>query len=552
MLIDPVVGERFFGRNDVLALLEKRVDALKSGYRQNIAITGHRLTGKSSVLNHFLSTFKSHEILPIYIEVLEEPFRQFATKFIGIFLYNYLKYNDKEARDDLDYLIQECEKEIPVTVSHIKNILKLIQSNNNESAYSELLNLSSVLKEESNRRCIVMLDEFHNLSCLGIKDPFKGFGKKIMTQKDTMYIVASSEVSSIQKILSEKLALLFGNFEKITLGGFDCETSRAFLQKKLSGVKLNEELLDFIIAFADGHPFYLDVLSSKIQELLGKTGMKALTMSTVVKALQELLFDSRGTINQFFTNLLQDLLEAKTEKYIDTLTALAHGLYKQRELSEWSGCNKKEISKHLNTFIEKNLIYSSGNVYRFYDKALRFWLKDVYHKRRTTLVDNISDKSKVFRGDVEAMIQRFLDESRLDVIERIKTLFESFNNEIVNINSKRRRLMHFDRTEITDNGERRYIVGYLKEKVYLVHIAQRKIGENDILEFIKCGMQYKPHLQRHIILPLQDMEINAKIIAKELRMWIFDFDTVNELLDMFGKQMIVRINRLPQAAEEAL
>src|SRR3989338_8697432 len=111
MLLDPVVGDRFFGRGGVLALLEKRVSALKSGYRQNVAITGHRLTGKSSVLNHFLFTFKDSEILPIYIEALDESFKQFAVKFIGTLLYNFLKYSQREALDNLEYLIRECEKE---------------------------------------------------------------------------------------------------------------------------------------------------------------------------------------------------------------------------------------------------------------------------------------------------------------------------------------------------------------------------------------------------------------------------------------------------------
>ncbi len=324
MLIDPVVGEKFFGRKDVLATLEKRISALKGGYRQNIAITGHRLTGKSSILNHFLFSFKDNEILPIYLEVLPEPFRQFATKFIGTLLYSYLKYNDREARDDLEYLIKESERDIPGTVSSVREILKDIQLDKTENAYSELLNLTSLFKKETGKSCVVILDEFHNLSRIGIRDPFKGFGKKIMTQKDTLYIVASSEVTSIKKILSEKLALLFGNFEKITLGGFDCRTSEAFLKKKLSDVRIDGGLLDFMIAFADGHPFYLDVFSSKINELSGSRHSGEADVSTVVGALEEMLFNSRGTLNQFFINLLQDLIDPKIEDCRETLIGIAH------------------------------------------------------------------------------------------------------------------------------------------------------------------------------------------------------------------------------------
>lgn len=539
MLIDPVVGEKFFGREDVLAVLDKRISALKSGYRQNIAITGHRLTGKSSILNHFLFTFKDNEILPIYIEVLPEPFKQFATKFIGTLLYNYLKYNEKDAKDDLEYLIGECEKEIPETVIHIKNILKQIQLSENDSAYSELLNLTSIFKQENKKSCIVILDEFHNLSKIGIRDPFRGFGKKIMTQKDTMYIVASSEVTSIKKILSEKLALLFGNFEKITLGGFDFETSKAFLQKKLSTVKINEELLDFIISFADGHPFYLDTLSNKINELMGNLRFRFVTSSTVSQALEELLFDSRGTLNQFFINLLQDLIDSKIENCKETLIAIAHGLYKQKDLSRWTGYNTKDISLHLKILIEKNLIYPSGNVYRFYDKVLRFWLKRVYHKRRTTLIDNILEKTKNFRNEVEEAIQQFFTESKLDWAVRIKGLLDCFNNEIVEINSKRRRLMHFDKTEIIEDNGKKYIIGHLRNKLSLVYIASKRLDENDVLDFIAYCLRYKPNLQHRIIITLKDMDINATLMAKEMKMWIWDFDTVNELLDIFDKHKMV-------------
>ena len=192
MLIDPVVGDKFFGRNEVLTLLVKRVDALKGGYRQNVAITGHRLTGKSSLLNHFLLNLKDNEIIPIYIEVLEEPFRQFATKFIGTLLYNFLKYNQRETRDDLEYLLKCCENDIPETVASIKNILRQIEKGDNNESYSELLNLSSLLKKESRKPCVVILDEFHNLDNFMLKNPFGTIAKKIIS------VTVSREVAAFE------------------------------------------------------------------------------------------------------------------------------------------------------------------------------------------------------------------------------------------------------------------------------------------------------------------------------------------------------------------
>ena len=535
MLIDPVVGDRFFGRSDILTLLSKRVDALKGGYRQNVAITGHRLTGKSSLLNHFLLTTKDSDIIPIYIEVLEEPFRQFATKFIGTLLYNFLKYSRREAKDDLEYLLLACENDIPETVLSIKSILRQIEKNENNDSYSELLNLSSILKKEAKKPCVVILDEFHNLSRLGIRDPFKCFGKKIMTQKDTMYIVASSEVSAIKQILSEKLSLLFGNFEKITLSGFDCETSRAFLQKKLPTVKVGDELLDFITAFADGHPFYLDTFSNKINEVMGNHHFRIMTPQTTAQVVEEMLFDARGTLNQFFTNLLQDVIEPKHEKAKEALIAIGHGLYKNKEIAGWTGYNNKEVSRYIKLLIDTNLIYKSGSTYLFYDKMLKFWLVKVYHKRRTTLVDSISEKTKNFRANVLNMIQNFVNASKLDISVRVKALLESFDNESIEIDSKSYRLTHFDKVEIIED---------IPPKLHLVYISTKRVEENDILEFIKDSMKYKPVLQRRIFIHFKDIDINAKILAKEMKIWLWDLLTTNNLLDLFGKEKVVRVDKL--------
>ena len=54
MFSEPAIGEKFFGRDTILEILKKRALALKDGYRQNIALTGQSLAGKSSIILQFL------------------------------------------------------------------------------------------------------------------------------------------------------------------------------------------------------------------------------------------------------------------------------------------------------------------------------------------------------------------------------------------------------------------------------------------------------------------------------------------------------------------
>jgi len=101
MLNEPAIGKTFFGRQKILGVLEKRASALKDGYRQNLALTGQMLSGKSSILYQFLYTLKDNSLIPVYIEVVEESFSSFADKFIATLLYNCLLSYGKEAKKDL-------------------------------------------------------------------------------------------------------------------------------------------------------------------------------------------------------------------------------------------------------------------------------------------------------------------------------------------------------------------------------------------------------------------------------------------------------------------
>ena len=122
MINEPVVGNTFFGRENILGILEKRVNALKGGYRQNVALTGQMLSGKSSILSQFLYSLEDTSLIPVYMEVVQEPFSSFSDKFIATLLYNYLKSSGKETAKDLASLTRRAEERAPRTVQAIKKV----------------------------------------------------------------------------------------------------------------------------------------------------------------------------------------------------------------------------------------------------------------------------------------------------------------------------------------------------------------------------------------------------------------------------------------------
>ncbi len=118
MFSEPAVGVKFFGREDVLELLNKRVLALKDGYRQNIALTGQSLSGKSSIILHFLHLIREEGFLPIYVEVVREAFGSFAHKFIATMLYNALKLRGVDPLMDFEKLLAKAREQRRRVLAH--------------------------------------------------------------------------------------------------------------------------------------------------------------------------------------------------------------------------------------------------------------------------------------------------------------------------------------------------------------------------------------------------------------------------------------------------
>ncbi len=543
MFSEPVVGERFFGREEVLDLLNKRVGALKEGYRQNIALTGQSLAGKSSIILHFLNTIKDEGFTPIYVEVVNEPFRSFSNKFIATMLYNALKGLGEHVGTDMGALLERSQDLLPKTYLAIKGVNSYIERGEFDEAYSGLLGLTSILKEETGFPCIVILDEFDNLERLGVKNPFLSFGKVIMVQKDTMYIVSSSRNSAIKKIISEKLSLLFGNFEVIKVSNFDIETSNRFIDTKLAGFEVDDDMKKLLIDLTDGNPFYLGSIMVSAKRIAIEHMSSYIDDAVIGSSILELIYNANGVIHQYLLNFILDLLDTKyKDSYTAILVAIANGRNKQSEIARAVKTKQGEISKSLGRLSELGLISKNGVFYRIDDTMLVFWLKYVYERRRSLLVDGIFDKTELFREDVRSYIANFVRETGCHHLARLTELFNLFSNELIEIESKHIRLPHFTKVEAKVFQESRsFIACSCRGNLWIVQPYEYKVGENDIINYIRDVKALGHKISNKVIIPFRDMDENAKLLAKELKISIWDLSTVNAILNFYGKRRIIRL-----------
>ncbi len=541
MFSEPAVGERFFGRNEVLDLLNKRVLALKDGYRQNIAFSGQSLAGKTSILQHFLYTIKDEDFIVIYIEVIKEPFRSFANRFIATLLYTSLSKAGEPVTIDMNSLLEKAQKTLPKTYFAVKSILQSIDKGEADEAYSSLLGLTSVLKSEIKMPCIVILDEFDNLEFLGVKNPFMNFGKVIMVQMDTMYIVTSSRNQAIKKILSEKLSLLFGNFEIVKIAGFDLNTSVEFINTRLAGFEIEDAMKRFLIAFSDGNPFYLHRIANSSRAIATNRMSNYIDPDMVAQAIIEQIYDSNGTIHQYLLNFILDLLDTNhRDSYISILVAIASGKNKQQEIARSLKAKSGVVSKGLLRLAELGFISKNGIFYKIDDAVLDFWLKHVYKRKKEILVDDIFNRESLFKSEADQYIAGFVEELDRDVVAKIADLFNLFSNEIIPIDSKSIRLPHFTKVDIKAQGDSKpYIAATFRGNSWVVVPYSSEVGENDIIDYMRSVKASGLKVSNKVIIPLKGIDENAKLLAKELKISMWDLGTVNMLLNLYGKKRFI-------------
>ena len=542
MFIEPVSGKNFFGREEVLGTLHKRVTSLKGGYRQNMALSGPMLCGKSSILRYFLNNIDDPKVIPLYIDLDGIDFKMFCNRFIATLLYNYLKSIGQSEDSDLAVLIKASRNKIPVTVEKIDNVLRCLKKRRLVKAYEALLEITSVFKLETGKNCVVIFDEFHNLSNFQIKKPFQIFGKYIMIQKNTMYIVSSSQKTLLKEILSRKLSLLFGNFEIIDVDGFDNQTACSFVSQKSGGLGSRSTIKDYFIQLSEGNPFYLEVFATMFEATLQEIQESGSREECFFEALSQILYESDSILYQYFSNSMNFFLEKSTrKKFLPIILSLAKGNNTIKTLKKDLGGTEKNISLKLQFLQSIDIIYSCGMFYKLTDKMFEFWVKYVYSLKVESMVDDLDIKYLEFKDSVSKDYRNYCEANSRGVLEVIYDLFMSFKNEKIEINSKGRKLPEFNKIDKKMSKNNLFqLIADIDNKKWLCIVKENDIAdETDINKLAAIKTKDGRKVIRKIFIPLKGIEQNAFLLAKEQNVWIWDVKQLNKLLRLYGKYEIV-------------
>lgn len=538
MLIAPISKADFIDREETLELLNKRVKAFKKGYRQNVALLGPEMIGKTSILSQFISRLEEDdkEILTIYIALRDEPIVHFASRFIRALLYYSLK-KTKRTGEDFSLLKSEAASVCPGVVESILKIERLLEQKRAGQALGALFDLLPELGKELHRPILFILDEFQYIMSMNVKRPYLLCGEKIMSQKEVMYIITSSAVEVGKEILAHDLSLLFGNFEQVMIKTFDYKASREFLNHRLRWINIKPLHKNFLMMITGGHPFYLELLASRIRKLVQEYKVGQVPPSLVVQAIAEEVFCPHSFIYCYLERRINGLLEGPSKcGSLDILMTVAEGKKKTREIGKALRLSATAVARTLKRLTNTGLVRRCGSIYLVTEPMIALWLRLAYKKLTYSLEMDYAIYEEEFKKEVEGLINIFEEEETKTIAERVRILFSSFKNEIVKLNGHRFKLPHFSEVEHrVVKGLDLPLLARIRNRYWIPQILEKRIYEKDVREILEKLKNIHYRSTCKPLICLDGIETDARVWAQEADLVIWELEDINTLMQIFDQ-----------------
>ena len=378
---DPVTGENFADRQEILAELSNNILSLKKGVRQDFALISPRRMGKSSILLMLKEKIEK-EFICIYIDC-SKLYPSTLINFLQTYSKEiYLAYSKKlswkvlpekiiNAVEGVATATLELIQKIGVEVEDIKVWLEFKEKKVNESELMDkVLNLPEKLAKKHRLPCLIILDEFQDIVKFGT-DFLKYLRSIATSHKLVDYIITGSAVSMMENIVNDKKSPFYNLFIVKSLDMLPKKEAEIFLEKKFKGFSYGKDAIEEILNLTQCHPFYLQWLARAvfISTLLDKK---------FTKADVERVYNN--SLNEPLGHFEYEIGKVKDKgRYMDILTIMAkHDVTTPSKIGKYLNIEAGEVAPYLKKLIEIGFNKKEKKSYDFGDKILKEWIKRRY------------------------------------------------------------------------------------------------------------------------------------------------------------------------------
>jgi hypothetical protein len=191
--------------------------------------------------------------------------------------------------------------------------------------------------------------------------------------------------------------------------------------------------------------------------------------------------------------------------------------------------------------MEVDAVTRTGDFLKINDRVFGFWVKFVYQEKLQSLTFDAKNQKTRFRDRITEMIADFYKQTQKPVIERMTEVLRLFEDEVIQIEKKKVKLNHFREIKPLEFRSRSIpqgLIGRSSESLWIMAF-KAQVSENDIAEFSRECKKYRHKLQRKIIVTLGHIDQNTRLRAMEEKVWAWDANNLNQLLDLYSKPWVI-------------
>ncbi|MFZ5801753.1 MAG: hypothetical protein ACOY3K_01390 [Candidatus Omnitrophota bacterium] len=531
-----------------------RVQSIRKGYRQNIAILGPEGVGKTSLLAGLARD--CGPVPDIHVVFLHLDFlslEHFADLWIRALIPNLGMGADKfEKQESLPEMHLPLLQPSVRTMERLHLIRKMLRKGERPAAVlQEILALPNCLAEDCGKKFVLVLDEFDLLENLPVGDPFSVFGKAITTSKNVLYVLSSSRTERAAQILGEKLSLLFGQFEILELRPLNFAETIRYLRQHHPAIDLSHHQSYFLRYMTGGFPVHMDLVLEQLRTIYpvalitheqggGSSGVK-IPAEKLLKALHRELFDRRGRIFWIYERRMQDCrrFSKNSAPYVHALVAISSGRKKVSAIAAAIQRNQVETKKILARLVAEEWVVRRGSFYSMEDALFRFWVRQIFTNVSLRFFDEAAFTEKT-ESELDRMYREFLEHTRQPIAQLVEKLLGRFRNDFVELKDRQMKMPCFTEMLRRDQGAGDALF-YAKSRSskWLFYVPSGFVREEDVIYLLKLLKKTRQRFEKKFLITVYGIDQNARLLAQEAGVMIWELNDLNDVLTAYDLMPVV-------------
>lgn len=358
----PVIGEELIGRDKEI---KEILAYLKMG--QSIVLIAPRRFGKTSLVLEILHQLKKEKNYTAFVDIfLHNSLPELSNTIVSnVLANNGLKEGFEKAKDNALAMMKNVK--LKAVINDFEFLLGLNDSKGDDwENFKQSIDFIDQFTAKVGKKMYFSLDEYGDILKFDhTEEIIKMMRAKIQRQASSTYIFSGSYESVMNSLFVDNKSPFYRLARVFHLGYLEFAPLKKQYTKKLKELDcpIDNELIENIIDFLKGHPYYTQLALQQIYIHNITQGKNP--------SFDELLDIIITTDIHYLERLWQDL--SSNREYVIILKHLSKnptGIYSHATE------NKINASRALNKLIGQGVLYKEDGKYLFYDPVFQYWIAE--------------------------------------------------------------------------------------------------------------------------------------------------------------------------------